>query len=581
MGTVFAVKTNGADFTVLWTFSELWHAVTNPEIDWNFEGAQPNSLILKDNVLYGTASAGAFWGRGSVFAINPNGVVLWVPYTFSDLLPQLPYSVWPFPRTNGDGVAPLSGLFSEGNTVYGTTTGGGPFTAGTILSLVLPPPQLAFTTQTNNNEIRITGFVGSGKSVFIPPEINGLPVTSIGTNAFAGAVSLTNIIIPDSVMDIGESAFQGCGVISIRIPNSVTNIGDYAFARTSLTNVTIPNSVIEIGESPFEGCTNLTTITVDPSNPAYSSVNGVLLDIGRSLLMQYPARRVGGYSIPSSVTTIGDHAFFNCLSLTSITIPNSVTIIGGGAFGGCANLTSVTIPNSVTSIGEAAFQQCIGLTSLTIGNGVTSIGGSVFARCDGLTSVTIPNSVSSVGDSAFAGCYSLTNVSIPNGVTSIGDGSFAYCSGLTSVTIPDSVTTIGDNAFGVCISLSRVYFQGDAPKTSSSAFATDPTLGAALYLPGTAGWAGFEFETNHGVYTAAWTLPYPLVLQKSLGVRTNNFGFTISWATNRSVIVEASVDWAKNTWTPVATNVLNNGVVNFRDQQWTNYPRRFYRARSP
>src|SRR5262249_36851985 len=155
--------------------------------------------------------------------------------------------------------------------------------------------------------------------------------------------------------------FQGCGLISIRIPNSVTNIGDYAFARTGLTNITIPNSVIDIGESPFEGCTNLTTITVAPSNPAYSSVNGVLLDIGRSLLMQYPAGKVGGYSIPSSVTTIGDHAFFNCLSLTSITIPISVTNIGGGAFGGCSSLTSVTIPNSVTSIGDAAFQQCIGL----------------------------------------------------------------------------------------------------------------------------------------------------------------------------------------------------------------------------
>jgi uncharacterized repeat protein (TIGR03803 family) len=556
LGTVFAVKTNGTDFTVLSSFSPLRHEVTNPEIDWNIEGAQPNGLILNDNVLYGTASAGAYWGRGSVFAINPNGVVVWVPYTFSDLLPQLPYSVWPYPRTNTDGVAPLSTLVSDGNTAYGTTTGGGPFTAGTIFSLVLPPPQLAFTTQTNDNELRITGFIGSGNQLTIPREINGLPVTSIGTNAFAGAVSLTKIIIPDSVVDIGDSAFQGCGLVSISIPNSATNIGDYAFAGThlisvtipdsitsigdgafaytSLTSVTIPISVTDIGKSPFEGCTELTTITVDQKNPAYRSVNGVLFDKGLSLLIQYPVGRLGGYLIPNSVTSIGDYAFFNCFSLPSITIPNSVTNIGNGAFGGCTNLTNVTIPNSITSIGD-----------------------SVFARC-GLTSVMIPNSVTSIGDYAFFNCFSLPSVTIPKSVTSIGEGAFRYC-----------------------LSLTRVYFQGNAPRfpaLTDLVFANGPASFVAFYLPGTTGWA--DFASNGNVRTALWTLPYPLVLQNTIGVQSNRFGFTISWATNRPVIVEASVDWAKNTWTPVATNVLNNGVVNFRDQQWRNYPSRFYRARS-
>jgi uncharacterized repeat protein (TIGR03803 family) len=514
-GTVFTVKTNGTDFKVLWSFSPSWVEATDPPIVGNIEGTQPNGLILSDNVLYGTASAGGFWGRGSVFAINLNGVVVWVPETFLS-----------------DGVAPLSTLVSDGNRVYGTTTAGGPFTAGTIFSLVLPPPQLAFTTQTNNNEIRITGFTGSGDQLEIPQEINGLPVTSIGTNAFAGAVSLTRIIIPDSVTDIGDSAFQGCGLISISIPNGVTNIGDYAFAGTrltsvripdsitsigdrafaytGLTNVTIPNSVTDIGESPFEGCTELTAITVDQLNPAYRSVNGVLFDVGLSSLIQYPAGRFGGYLIPSSVIKIG-----------------------GGAFSGCTNLTNVTIPNSVTSIGD-----------------------SVFARC-GLTSVTIPNSVTSIGDYAFYNCFSLPSVTIPNSVTSIGEGAFRACSSLT-----------------------RAYFQGNAPITPDrqTLFANGPTSFGVFYLPGTSGWRDFA---NEGVPTAPWTLPYPVVLQNTIGVQSNGFGFIVSWATDRSVIVEASVDWAKNTWTPLATNVLNNGVVNFRDQQWTNYPSRFYRVWSP
>ena len=115
-----------------------------------------------------------------------------------------------------------------------------------------------------------------------------------------------------------------------------------------------------------------------------------------------------------SVTTIGESAFANCHSLTSVTIPNSVTSIGNSAFGNCNGLTSVTIGNYVTSIGNHAFSNCKGLTSVTIPNSVTSIGDSAFAYCSGLTSVTIPNSVTSIGDYAFEGC-GLTSIVVENG----------------------------------------------------------------------------------------------------------------------------------------------------------------------
>ena len=105
-----------------------------------------------------------------------------------------------------------------------------------------------------------------------------------------------------------------------------------------------------------------------------------------------------------SVTSIGDNAFQDCSSLTSITIPNSVTSIGEFAFDQCIRLTSITIPNSVTSIGEWAFNYCISLTSLTIPNSVTSIGWGAFGQCSGLTSVTIPNSVTSIGEDVFSSC---------------------------------------------------------------------------------------------------------------------------------------------------------------------------------
>lgn len=109
-------------------------------------------------------------------------------------------------------------------------------------------------------------------------------------------------------------------------------------------------------------------------------------------------------TIPDSVTSIGDNAFWDCLSLTSVTIPNSVTSIGDWAFDGCSKLTSVTIPDSVTSIGNYAFNNCYGLTSVTIPNSVTSIGALAFWDCFRLTSVTIPSGVT-LGEYAFPeGC---------------------------------------------------------------------------------------------------------------------------------------------------------------------------------
>ena len=177
-------------------------------------------------------------------------------------------------------------------------------------------------------------------------------------------------------------------------------------------------SVTSIGNHAFDGCSSLTSVT-----------------------------------IPNGVTSIGNYAFDCCYKLTSVTIPNSMTSIGEGAFFDCYSLTSVTIPNSVTSIGDWAFAGCSSLNSVTIPNSVTSIGKSAFNDCSSLTSVTIGESVTSIGEGAFYECFSLNSVTIPNSVTSIGKSAFYYCSSLTSVTIGESVTSIGERAFEGCSSL--------------------------------------------------------------------------------------------------------------------------------
>jgi hypothetical protein len=248
------------------------------------------------------------------------------------------------------------------------------------------------------------------------------------------------------------------------------------------------------------------------------------------------------------VTSIGYEAFDDT-SLTSVTIPNSVASIGGGAFGHCSGLTSVTIGNSVTNIGNNAFEDCYSLTNVTIPDSVTRIGGYAFFECSGLTSVAIPNSV-----------------------TGFGDLVFAYCSGLTSITIPNSVTSIYSFAFEDCYSLHQAYFQGNAPVADSTVFAGDS--GTAYYLPGTTGWG----STFAGWPTALWYQPQPQILGQGLGAQNKQFGFTISWATNLSVVVQAATNLANPVWIPVSTSTLTSGTNYFSDPQWTNYPERFYRA---
>ena len=481
-----------------------------------------------------------------------------------------------------------------------------------LLTLLMLPDgaEAQFTYVVNNGAVTITGGCQSG-AVNIPSTIDGLPVTSIGDEAFYNCTSLTSVTIPDSVTRIGDSAFEDCdsltaitvdannstyasldGILfdkslstlvecptgkagSYTIPNSVTRIGDSAFYDCDLTSVTIPNSVTRIGDYAFNGC-GLTSVTIG-----------------------------------KGVTSIGNGAFSECGSLTSVTIPNSVTRIGNGAFYNCRSLTSITIPDSVTGIGDSAFEDCTSLTAITVDannstyasldgilfdkslstlvecptgkagsytipNSVTRIGDSAFYDCD-LTSVTIPNSVTRIGDYAFNGC-GLTSVTIGKGVTSIGNGAFGFCASLTSITIPDSVTTIGQNAFFYCASLRAVYFQGDAPVVGLDPFyaANNATV---YYLPGTAGWS----PTFGGRPTAFWVLANPVILGvgPSFGVQANQFGFLISWATNIPVVVEATTTVANPTWSPVKTNKLIGGTSYCSDPDWSRYPTRFYRLRSP
>jgi hypothetical protein len=228
-----------------------------------------------------------------------------------------------------------------------------------VLLLALPAVvQAQFTYTINNGTITITKYTGSGGAVTIPDTINGLPVTSLGVNAFINCSNMT----------------------SLTIGTNVTSIAAYALDT---------------------GYLSFTAIMVNPLNPVYSSEDGVLFNKSQTTLIQCPQGKAGSYTIPNSVTNIGSTAFQDCNILTNVAIPNSVTSIGQYAFQSCWNLTSATIPNSVTTIGGYAFFGA-GLTSVTIGRGVASIGQMAFFGCEYLTSVYFQGNAPSFGPLVFA-----------------------------------------------------------------------------------------------------------------------------------------------------------------------------------
>jgi hypothetical protein len=245
-------------------------------------------------------------------------------------------------------------------------------------------------------------------------------------------------------------------------------------------------------------------------------------------------------------------------------------------FCSCTSLTNIAVPDSVTSIGASAFASCSSLTTAAIGNGVTTIPSSAFYYCTDLTSVTIPNSVTYIGDEAFFGCARLSDIAIPSSVSSIGAGAFELCTSLSRITIPSRVTNLANLAFAYCSRLKGVYFSGNAPSLGGSGVFSGATNATVYYLPGTTGWG----STLGGRRTARW-LPQVQTSDGNFGVRTNQFGFNITWASGMVVVVEACADLANPTWIPVSTNTLTDGTSNFSDANWTNYPARFYRLRSP
>ena len=226
-------------------------------------------------------------------------------------------------------------------------------------------------------------------------------VSVIGESAFEYCTALTGVTLNEGITQISDSAFLYCDLTAVAFPESLTSIGRWAFGYCdALTSVSIGSGITSIGDSAFYDCTGITSFDVAEGNTVYTSDDGVLMNKDKTEIIQFPFGK------------------------TSYTIPETVTVLGNYIFNGCTSLTSIVIPGTLTSFGTFAFSGCSALASVTLSEGITTIDYGTFARCTALASITIPASVTTIDSSAFTGCSGLKEIHFLGDAPTIKSDSF-------------------------------------------------------------------------------------------------------------------------------------------------------------
>lgn len=252
--------------------------------------------------------------------------------------------------------------------------------------------------------------------------------------AYPATKTAQTFIISNSVKRIASYAFKCSRFKSITIPNSIEEIGENAFASSSLESVSLSHAILQIDRLAFFDCQKLTQIIVDKSNPNYCSVDGVLFNKSKTELYAYPLNNPSKtYTVPSSVTTIGEYAFAYAPFLETVNLPNSLRSIKSSAFQSCAKLTKIEIPNNVKNIEGWAFYRCLALKEVILPDSLGNISEGMFLSCQSLKDIKIPSSVKIIEKQAFTWCSSLISIVIPSQVVTINEHAFSYCHGIEKI----------------------------------------------------------------------------------------------------------------------------------------------------
>ena len=314
---------------------------------------------------------------------------------------------------------------------------------------------LFYYTIKEDGTCEITGCRENVEGVLeIPSTIDGYTVTSLGNYALwtqepTQGISATKIIMPDTIVSIGEGALSNnSNLTEVVFSENLVTIGKSAFSSDrGLISISLPEKLESISGDAFSGCSKLQEIEF---NQNLKSIGGCAFEYCTGLT---------SLKLPEGLQSIGGSAFRTCRGLKNVIIPDSVTSMGQGVFAQCYDLQSVKLSQNMDTVPLGTFEQC-DLRSVIIPDGVTSIEERAFSQCGKLAKVKIPGSVKTIGKQAFFNTFSLKEVRIPEGVEVIEYGAFAGCH-MESLILPVSIKTIGKNAFQDGYpSKKDVYYQG-------------------------------------------------------------------------------------------------------------------------
>ncbi len=332
------------------------------------------------------------------------------------------------------------------------------------------------TDATNDNVSELRSSINSDSFSVKLDLSQSSELTKLPKDAFYKADSLYEIILPSSLLKIGDTAFVYCEHLQhISIPNSVTSIEFRAFDECeNLESLDIPDSVIKMDGYAIQGCSKLTTINIGTGlkeighfgdglenfveinvaegNPNFASLDGVLYNKDITKLIAFPCGK-SSVTIPDTVTSFAEGAFWDAVALETLNIPDSVTQAGGGLPNQAPKLTSITVGKGLVSFYR--LYDCPNLTNITVSgdnkylksenNAVYSKDGSIlYVVAGGLTEFTIPDTTTEIYERAFRGCEKLENIVIPDSVTTIGGGAFYGCTNLSSVTLGTGLSEFQD-----------------------------------------------------------------------------------------------------------------------------------------
>ncbi len=324
-------------------------------------------------------------------------------------------------------------------------------------------------------------------SAYVPDSLNTVCITdaeNIAASAFANCVRIQNIVLPDGIKTIAETAFDNTGIIGAVIPAQACK-----YMPDSLQSVTVTCGIIM--NDSFRGRENLTSVDIEDNVSA----------IGYYVF--YDCTGLKKVTVGNGVTNIGASAFENCVNLTDITLGDSVKYILERAFYGCGSLTSVTIPSGVTGmLSGSLFKDCASLKNIEISGAVTSLGTGIFSGCASLKTVEIPDSVTMIGSNAFSDCISLTQIRIPDKVTMLSTGIFLGCTSLRNIELHDGITSIGASAFSGCTAITEFVVSDKITSIGRGAFAGCGNL-VSLTVPFVGSRAGAN-ETDYNQHPLGW-----------------------------------------------------------------------------